>query len=95
MERTPNKSQYTKLTLETKIFPRSHRDSNSQPFDRESGALTNKPSRLTQLNGSLFTETGMAHNDTDSNGSPLSPAVMDYSNTDKRLVVHFYRYDLR
>ena len=39
MERTPNKSQYTKLTLEKKILPPSCRDSNSQSFDHEPGAL--------------------------------------------------------
>ena len=46
LERTPNKSQHTKSTLEKKISRRSSRDSNSQPFDHESGALTNKLSRL-------------------------------------------------
>ena len=46
MERTPNKSQHTKLTLEKKFSRRSCRDSNWQPFDHKSGALTNKLSRL-------------------------------------------------
>ena len=46
VERTPNKCQHTKLTLEKKIFRRSFRDSNSQPFDDESGTLTAKLSRL-------------------------------------------------
>ena len=41
MERTPNNSQHTKLTLEKKISRRSCRDSNSPPLDQESGALTN------------------------------------------------------
>ena len=50
VERTPNKSQHTTLTLEKKISRRSCRDSNSQPFDRESGALTNKLSRCPCLN---------------------------------------------
>ena len=48
VERTRNKSQHTKLTLEKRFLPR-HRscwDSNSQPFDHESGALTNKLFRL-------------------------------------------------
>ena len=43
----PNKSQHIKLTLKKNIFSRrSCRDSNSQPFDHESGALTSKLSRL-------------------------------------------------
>ena len=47
MVRAPNKSQHTKLTLEKKIFSRrSCRDSSSQPFDHEFGALTTKLSRL-------------------------------------------------
>ena len=45
-EQTPNKSQHRKLTLEKKIFPPLRRGSNTQPFDDESGALTNKLSRL-------------------------------------------------
>ena len=36
-ERAPNKRQHTKLTLEKKIL----KDSNSQLFDHESGALSN------------------------------------------------------
>ena len=39
MERTPNKSQHIKSTLEKKFSCRSSRDSNSQSFDHESGAL--------------------------------------------------------
>ena len=46
VERTPNKSQHTKLTLKTKILRRSCWESNSQPFDHESGALTNELSRF-------------------------------------------------
>ena len=42
VERTSNKSQHPKLTLTKKFSRRSCRDSNSQPFDHESGALTNK-----------------------------------------------------
>ena len=42
MKQTQNKSQHTKLTLEKKILPPLLPDSNSQPFDHESGALTNK-----------------------------------------------------
>ena len=34
--------QHTKLTLEQKIRPPPLRDSNLQPFDLKSGALTNK-----------------------------------------------------
>ena len=39
VKRTPNKSQHTKLTLRRKFSPRFCRDSNSQPFDHESGVL--------------------------------------------------------
>ena len=39
MEQTPSKSQHTKLTLEKKILPPLRRDSNSQLFSHESGAL--------------------------------------------------------
>ena len=39
VEQTPNKSQHTKLTLEKKILQPLMWDSNSQPFDHESGAL--------------------------------------------------------
>ena len=46
VERTPNKNQHTKLTQEKKFSRRFCRDSNSQPFDHKSGALTNKLSRL-------------------------------------------------
>ena len=46
VERTPNKSQHTKLTLENKSSRRSCRDSRSQPFDYECGVLTKKLSRL-------------------------------------------------
>ena len=50
VERTPNKRQYIKLTLERKkkklwrrkFFRHFCRDSNPQPCDHESGALTNK-----------------------------------------------------
>ena len=50
VERSPNKSQHTNLTLENKKFPRrSCWDSNSQPFDYESGALTSKLSRPVDL----------------------------------------------
>ena len=49
VERTSNKSQHTKLTLEKKILPLLLlvRDSKSQPFDHESGALNDKLSRHT------------------------------------------------
>ena len=49
VERTLNKSQHTKLTLENKFSRGSCRDSNSQPFDHQSGALTNKPSHIHKL----------------------------------------------
>ena len=39
--------QHTKLTLEKKILPPFQPGSKSQPFDQESGALTNNISRLT------------------------------------------------
>ena len=42
MEQTPKESQHTKLTLEKKFSRRSCLDPNSQTFDHESGALTNK-----------------------------------------------------
>ena len=42
VERKPNKSQHTRLTLEKNFSRRSCRDSNWHPFDHESGALTNK-----------------------------------------------------
>ena len=50
MQRTPNKSPHTKLTQGKKFSRRSCRDSNSQPFDHESGALTNKLLRLLHRN---------------------------------------------
>ena len=40
LERTPNKSQYTKLTQNKKIIPCSCQDLNLQPFDHESGILS-------------------------------------------------------
>ena len=43
VDRTLNKSQHTKLTLEKKKSPA---DQNSQPFNHESGAVTNKISWL-------------------------------------------------
>ena len=46
LERTPYKSQHTKLTPEKKILPPLLPDPNSTPFDHESGALINKLSRL-------------------------------------------------
>ena len=39
----PNKSQHTTLTLVKKILPQLCQDSNSQPFDHESGALPTIP----------------------------------------------------
>ena len=50
VERTPNKSQHTKLTPEKKILPPLLRDSNSQPLDHKSGALpTNYPGSQTRV----------------------------------------------
>ena len=46
MERTPNKSQHTKLTPEKKILPPLLSRFELATFDYESGALTNKLSRL-------------------------------------------------
>ena len=48
VERTPNKSQVSTQSLlwRRKFSRRSCRDSNSQSFDHESGALSNKLSRL-------------------------------------------------
>ena len=40
--RTPNKSQHTKLTVEKNIPLPLLLGSNSQPFNHESGVLTNK-----------------------------------------------------
>ena len=45
LKRTPNKSQHIKFA-EKKISSRFCRDSNWQPFDRESGAHTDKLSQL-------------------------------------------------
>ena len=42
VERTPNNSQYTMLTLEKKILPPLPPGFELTPFDHESGALTNK-----------------------------------------------------
>ena len=39
MEQTPNKSQYRRLTPEKELLPLLLRDTNSQPFDHESGTL--------------------------------------------------------
>ena len=39
VERTPNKGQHRKFTLEKKFSSRFCRDSNSQTFDHESGTL--------------------------------------------------------
>ena len=53
-ERTPNKIQHSKLTLEKKkVSRRSFRDPNSQPFDYEAGALTDKLSRIPSRNDSV------------------------------------------
>ena len=41
LERTPNKSQHTKLTLEAKILPPLLPGFELTSFDHESGALTN------------------------------------------------------
>ena len=46
VERTPNKNQQRELILEKKTLPPLLPDSNSYPFYHESGALTNKLSRL-------------------------------------------------
>ena len=46
MERTPNKSQHTKLTLEKKILPPLLPGFELATFDHESGALTSKLSRF-------------------------------------------------
>ena len=61
VERTPNKSKHTKLTLEKKILPPLLPVSNSQPFGHVSGALTNKLSRLP----SEFYSTGIRVENTD------------------------------
>ena len=55
MEWTPNKSQHTKLTLEKKILLPLLPGFNSQPFDHQSGTLTNKlpQSKETNDNGEL------------------------------------------
>ena len=44
-----NKSQHRKLTLENKFSRRSSRDSNPQPFDHKSGALTTELSLLLRI----------------------------------------------
>ena len=50
MERAPNESQHTKLTLEKKILPPLLPGFELTTFfDRESGALTNKLARLTSV----------------------------------------------
>ena len=54
MERTPNKSQHTKLTLKNKILPPLLWE---QLFDHESGALTNKLSRLPASNSTAEATT--------------------------------------
>ena len=42
VEQTPNKIQHTKLTWEKKILPPLLPGFDLQPFNRKSGALTNK-----------------------------------------------------
>ena len=49
VEQTPNMSQHTKLTLEKKNLLPLQWDSNSQPFNHESGAFTNKLSKPPKL----------------------------------------------
>ena len=46
VERTPNESQHTRLTLEKKILLPLLPGYELATFDQESGAFTNKPSRL-------------------------------------------------
>ena len=55
VERTPNKIQNTKLTLEKNILKLFLRDSNSQPFHHESGALTNNLRGLLRIKTSNVT----------------------------------------
>ena len=69
LERAPNKSQHTKLTLERKkkISLCSCRDSNLQPFHHESGALTNKLSKYaTDNKGAAVLEPGLRWDNYDS-----------------------------
>ena len=49
MERAPNKSQHTKFTLEKKILLPLLPGFELTTFDHESGALTNKLSRLADV----------------------------------------------
>ena len=56
MEQTPNKSQHAKLTLEKKILPPLLLGFELTTVDHESGALTNKLSRLPISRG--YSETG-------------------------------------
>ena len=49
VDQTPNKTQHPKLTLEKKILQPLLPGFELQPFDHESGALTNKLSRLRNI----------------------------------------------
>ena len=51
VEQTQGKSQHTKLALEKKFSCHFCWDSNTQPFDHKSGAVTNELSQLGSILG--------------------------------------------